>query len=56
MDLRWSGAIDNGARVYAADDFRWGLALIAATAWRCALATWRIRERHCRNIWQSPIP
>jgi sugar phosphate permease len=53
MDRRWSGAMAEGVRLYALDDYRWGLALLAAAAWFGALAAWRIRETHCRNIWQE---
>jgi predicted MFS family arabinose efflux permease len=53
MDRRWSGAMADGVRVYALDDYRWGLALLATAAWFGAIAAWRIRETHCRNIWQE---
>ncbi|NWG31751.1 MAG: MFS transporter [Rhodocyclaceae bacterium] len=53
MDLRWSGLIENGVRIYAPEDYRWGLLLIAAAAWLGALAAWFVRETHCRNIWQD---
>jgi hypothetical protein len=53
MDRRWSGAMAEGVRLYALDDYRWGLALLAAAAWFGALAAWRIRETHCRNVWQD---
>jgi predicted MFS family arabinose efflux permease len=53
MDRRWSGAMAEGVRLYALDDYRWGLALLAAAAWFGAIAAWRIRETHCRNIWQE---
>ncbi len=55
MDLRWSGTMSNGVRLYAPADFRWGLALIAGAAWLGALATWHVRETHCRNIWKGPV-
>jgi sugar phosphate permease len=53
MDRRWSGAMAEGVRLYALNDYRWGLALLAAAAWFGAIAAWRIRETHCRNIWQE---
>ncbi len=53
MDLHWQGGMANGVRVYSVDDFRWGLALVAAAAWFGAAAAWRIRETRCRNIWQG---
>jgi len=53
MDRRWSGAMADGVRLYALDDYRWGFALLAGAAWFGALAAWRIRETNCRNIWQE---
>jgi len=53
MDQRWSGAMANGVRLYAPEDYRWGLVLIAGAAWLGAAAAWFIRETHCRNIWNE---
>ncbi len=53
MDLRWSGLIENGVRIYAPEDYRWGLLLIACAAWLGAAAAWFVRETHCRNIWNE---
>jgi sugar phosphate permease len=53
MDQRWTGTMANGVRLYAPEDYRWGLLLIAAAAWLGAAAAWYIRETHCRNIWQD---
>jgi sugar phosphate permease len=53
MDQRWSGAMANGVRLYAPEDYRWGLLLIAGAAWLGAIAAWFIRETHCRNIWKE---
>lgn len=53
MDQRWSGAMANGVRLYAPEDYRWGLLLIAGAAWLGATAAWFIRETHCRNIWNE---
>lgn len=53
MDQRWSGAMVNGVRLYAPEDYRWGLLLIAVAAWLGALAAWFIRETQCRNIWKE---
>ena len=50
MDLRWNGAMADGVRIYAPDDFRMGLALLVAMAWFGVLSVWRIRETRCRNI------
>ena len=54
MDQRWSGAMAAGVRLYAPEDYRWGLLLLAAATWFGAAAAWRIRETGCRNIWQEP--
>ncbi len=51
MDQRWSGAMANGVRLYAAEDYRWGLLLIAVAAWLGAVSAWFLRETRCRNIW-----
>jgi predicted MFS family arabinose efflux permease len=53
MDLSWQGTMAEGVRVYAAEDFRLGLMLLACVAWFGALTAWRIRETHCRNIWKG---
>ena len=53
MDQRWAGTMANGVRFYAPEDYRWGLLLIAVAAWLGAAAAWRIRETHCRNIWNE---
>lgn len=53
IDLHWQGATANGVRLYSPDDFRAGLALIAAFAWFGAAAAWRLKETRCRNIWQA---
>lgn len=54
IDQHWQGALTaSGARLYAPDDFRAGLLLLTATASFGALASWRIRETGCRNIWQA---
>jgi predicted MFS family arabinose efflux permease len=52
MDQRWSGVLQEGARLYSPDDFRAGLVLAAIAAWIGVLAATRIRETGCRNIWQ----
>jgi len=53
MDQRWNGALVDGVRRYAPEDYRWGLALIAAAAWLGAIAAWFVRETRCRNIWKE---
>jgi sugar phosphate permease len=53
MDRRWSGAMADGVRLYAPEDYRWGFVLLAAAAWFGAAAAWRIRETGCRNVWQD---
>ncbi|MCX7897007.1 MAG: MFS transporter [Rhodocyclaceae bacterium] len=53
MDLRWKGEILAGVRLYAPEDFRWGLALIALSAWLGALAAWFLHETRCRNVWKE---
>jgi predicted MFS family arabinose efflux permease len=53
MDLSWQGAMRDGVRLYAPEDFRWGLLLLAGVGWFGALAAWRIRETGCRNIWKG---
>ena len=50
MDLRWDGAMADGVRIYAPDDFRVGLALLVGMAWFGVLSAWRLRETRCRNI------
>lgn len=52
MDLHWDGAANEaGARLYTAGDYRAGMLLLALTGAIGAVASWRIRETGCRNIW-----
>ena len=53
MDQRWAGTMANGVRLYAPEDYRWGLLLVATAAWLGAVAAWFIRETRCRNIWKE---
>jgi predicted MFS family arabinose efflux permease len=53
MDQGWQGAMDGGARLYAASDYRGGLILMAAFAALGAAATFFVRETGCRNIWKA---
>ena len=53
MDAHWTGGVSSsGARLYTASDYQIGLLLLAATASLGAIASWRIRETNCRNIWK----
>lgn len=55
MDLHWVGSVSStGARLYTAADYNAGLLLLTATAAIGAVASWRIRETRCRNIWTPP--
>jgi sugar phosphate permease len=57
MDLHWQGGLTpTGARLYTPEDFHAGLLLLAGSAIFGALASWRIRETGCRNIWVKPTP
>lgn len=53
MDQRWTGLMANGVRIYAPEDYRWGLLLIACATWGGAVAAWKVKETHCRNIWKE---
>lgn len=53
MDLRWDGAMMDGVRLYASGDYRFGMALIAAATLLGTLASLRVRETGCRNIWRA---
>jgi predicted MFS family arabinose efflux permease len=55
MDQRWTGAMADGVRLYAPEDYRWGLLLIAVAAWCGAAAAWKVKETHCRNIWKENV-
>ena len=50
LDLGWSGAVQEGVRVYAAADYRGGLWLMFAFAVIALLGTLRITETRCRNL------
>lgn len=53
MDLGWQGEMLNGARLYDLAAWRNGLFVVLACALMGAIAAWRIRETHCRNIWSA---
>lgn len=53
MDRRWSGAMVEGVRVYTAEDYRWGLAIVAFAAWLGMAAACFVQETHCRNVWRE---
>lgn len=48
LDLRWDGTLHAGARIYAADDFRFGFAVLALAAVLQFCATAALRETWCR--------
>lgn len=57
MDRHWQGGLSaSGARLYSAEDYHAGLLLLATAAAFGAIASWRIRETGCRNVWQPPSP
>ena len=53
MDQGWQGAMEGGARLYAASDYRGGLFLLAGFAALGAAATFFVRETGCRNVWSE---
>ena len=53
MDQKWNGAMQNGARIYAAADYRFGMLLMAGAAAAGCLATLLVRETGCRSIWKE---
>ncbi|MFZ4538699.1 MFS transporter [Propionivibrio sp.] len=53
MDLHWAGGVTStGSRLYTPADYHAGLLLLAITAAIGAIASWRIRETNCRNVWK----
>jgi len=53
MDLAWQGEMVGGARFYDLAAWRGGVLVVTLCAAGGALASWRIRETRCRNIWQA---
>ncbi|MBA3904197.1 MAG: MFS transporter [Rhodocyclaceae bacterium] len=53
MDSSWQGAMEGGARLYTAADYRTGLLLLAGFAALGAVSTLFVRETNCRNIWRG---
>jgi predicted MFS family arabinose efflux permease len=53
MDSSWQGAMEGGARLYSAADFRVALLLLAGFAALGAISTLFVRETGCRNIWRA---
>jgi len=52
-DATWSGTVINGARVYAAADYHNGFIAMVLFALVAMVASFRIRETNCRNIFMS---
>ena len=52
MDQRWQGQLQHGIRLYARADFSSGFLCLLGAALIACLASWFIRETHCRNIYQ----
>jgi MFS family permease len=48
LDWRWEGVVENGARVYGADAFRWGLSLMLAWSAASIALVALSRESYCR--------
>lgn len=56
MDLNWAGGVtSSGSRLYAPEDFHNGLLLLVFTAGIGAMASWRLRETNCRNVWKASV-
>lgn len=56
MDGHWAGEVGpSGARIYTPADYHVGMLLLAVTAAIGAIASWRIRETNCHNIWTPPV-
>jgi predicted MFS family arabinose efflux permease len=53
LDLGWHGEMLNGTRFYDLAAWRSGVAVLVGCALVGALASWRIRETRCRNIWKA---
>jgi predicted MFS family arabinose efflux permease len=53
MDLGWKGEMLAGARIYDLDTWRHGVLVVTLCAALGAVASWRIRETRCRNIWSA---
>lgn len=49
LDLRWDGALADGARVYAPEAFRWALAVLPAASGFGLVSALLSRETHCRQ-------
>jgi len=53
MDLNWQGAMLNGAPIYDVAAWQKGVLAVTACALIGAIASWRVKETGCRNIWQG---
>lgn len=54
LDLGWQGEMLNSTRFYDLTAWRSGVLVVLVCALVSAIASWRIRETNCRNIWQAP--
>ena len=53
MDLNWQGAMLNGAPIYDVAAWQKGVLAVTVCALIGAIASWRVKETGCRNIWQG---
>ena len=54
LDLGWHGEMLNGTRFYDLSAWRSGIIVVLGCALIGAIASWRVQETNCRNIWKAP--
>lgn len=50
LDWQWSGAMDNGARIYAPHEYRMAFICLVAWAFIAIVALLRLPETYCRHV------
>jgi MFS family permease len=50
LDQSWNGRLDNGVRVYAAEDYHTVFLIMLGCAIIAVVGAGRIKETNCRNI------
>lgn len=50
LDIQWTGALREGARVYSAEAYQWAFLIVPSLSFLAVLSATRIRETYCQPV------